>query len=231
MNRTFFLKAASVATLSVAAIATTATDAQAQSELNFEGSALVRDQPGSGGANLLIDFLVGGSTSGTPIGTVEAIETIGSEFAGVAVGDEGTITDLVANNSGFVGLPVNPLLTIGGYTFTLTGSPSGNTFGPISLFDIGTGTIATFGVNGTVTGGSFGTSMRSFQGAFSAQFAGESPEEVFDAINVGGTRAVSFSAEFVVAPQQVIPEPSTYALLATGIGALGLVARRRRTQA
>ena len=38
--------------------------------------------------------------------------------------------------------------------------------------------------------------------------------------------ARSFSAEFRLA--STVPEPSTYVLLATGIGALGVVARRRR---
>ena len=48
---------------------------------------------------------------------------------------------------------------------------------------------------------------------------------MFDAINTGpGLEARGFSAEFRVAgPSNIVPEPSTYVLLATGIGALGLV--------
>lgn len=229
MNRTFFIKAASVATLSIALVA---NSAQAQDRLNFNGNAQVRDPSGGGGSTLLIDFLANGTTAG-PGGTVTAIETINGVFMPeIMVGTQGQISDLIATTAGFSGLPQS-LLTIGGYTFTLTSSTQapGFGFGPIALTQIGNTTFATFSVNGTVRGGDFGATTRNFTGGFSAQFAGETPQDVFNDINSGNTRAVAFSAEFVVAPQQVIPEPSTYALLATGIGALGLVARRRRNQA
>ena len=156
MNRTFFIKATAVATLTVAGLAGSSTAARAQDVLNFTGNASVSDQPGNPN-NLLIDFLANGTTAGTPTGTVSAIQTIGGVFTGISVGTQGTITDLIASSAGFVGLPVSPLLVIGSganqYTFTLTGSPAGNTFGPISLFDIGVGTSANFGVTGTVAGG------------------------------------------------------------------------------
>lgn len=234
MNR-FIIRATAVATLSFAAVAATATTVSAQDRLNFNGSARVADQPGSGGANLLIDFLAGAPepiTSGTPTGTVFAVPTISGTFLPeISAGTQGTIQDLVISNSGIVGLPINPFLTMGGYTFTLTGAPAGNTFGPISLFDVGTGTNATFGVNGFVTGGDFGATQRSYTGVFTAQFAGLTPQQVFNTINTGGSFPVAFSAEFVVAPQSVIPEPSTYALMGTGLGMLGFFARRRRVKA
>jgi hypothetical protein len=44
-----------------------------------------------------------------------------------------------------------------------------------------------------------------------------------------GARAHLGRQEFVTAATRVVPEPSTYMLLGTGIAALGLVARRRRT--
>jgi hypothetical protein len=49
---------------------------------------------------------------------------------------------------------------------------------------------------------------------------------------VQGVRAQNGRQEFVTAARtaQVVPEPSTYLLLGTGIAALGLVARRRRTR-
>ncbi len=226
MHRTFFLKATAVATLSIAAVAATGTTAEAQ-RLNFNGAANVQNQPGSAGANLLIDFLAGATEptiAGTPTGNVFATPTIQPPFsATIMPGTNGVIQDLVASSSNFIGLPVSSFLTIGGYSFSLTNAPSGNTFGPISLFDIGTGTLATFGVRGFVTGGAYGTQQVAYQGAFTAQFAGQRPGDVFNAINSGGTLPVAFSAEF-----NVVPEPSTYALLATGIGALGVVARRRR---
>ena len=230
MNRSFFVQAAAVATLSLGAVLAPAS-AEAQGRLNITGSANLRDQPGSGGANLLIDFLFGSpepTTPGTPTGTVTAVPTINGVFSPmVAVGTQGTIQDLVVSSTAFVGTPVANFMTIGGYTFSLNGGPSGNSFGPISLFDIGTGTTASFGVNGFVTGN--GLVNQAYQGVFTAQFSGLTPSQVFGTINSGGSlNAVSFSAEFTVG---VIPEPSTYALLASGLGALGLVARRRRNQA
>lgn len=231
-RRSYVVKTAAIGLVAFGALAGAATSAEAQARLNFEGSALVRDQPGSMGENLLIDFLVNGNTSGTPTGTAYAIETINGEFTPeITVGTTGVLQDLVINTSGVVDAPINNFLVMGGYTFSLTSAAEGNTFGPISLFQIGNSTTAAFGVFGTVMGPDF-MDARNYQGVFTAQFAGQTPADVFDAINSGGTLPVSFSAEFIVAEAQVVPEPSTYILLATGLGALGLVGlRRRATQA
>jgi len=229
MNR-FLSKATAVATLSLLAVAGTATTAQAQDRLNFNGSARVSNAPNP--ANLLIDFLAGApepTVAGTPTGTVFAVPTINGVFLPeIMPGTQGTITDLTVSPTGIVGLPINSFLVMGGYTFTLNSAPMGSTFGPVTLVDVGTGTNAFFGVSGTVTGGDFGNTARNYQGVFTAQFAGMNPAQVFNAIEGGATLPVAFSAEFVVA--SVVPEPSTYALMATGLGMLGFFARRRRTQ-
>lgn len=228
-RRSYVVKAAAVGLVAFGALTGAATSAEAQARLNFEGSADVRDpQPGGGGETLLIDFLVNGETAGTPTGTAYAIQTINGEFAGnIAVGEEGVLQDLLVTTGGVVGAPINDFLTIGGYTFSLTSTAEGNTFGPISLFEVGNSTTAAFGVFGTVMGPGF-MDARNYQGVFTAQFAGKSPEDVFNDINTGETLPVSFSAEFIVSEAQVVPEPSTYILLATGLGALGLVGLRRR---
>lgn len=213
--------------MALGAVSATAS-AQPQSFLNFVGAAVVRDPSGGGGPTLLIDFLLNEATPGAADGTISATETINGVFdPEIVPGTPGTVRDLLVNNSGVIGAPVANFVQIGGYTFTLTGTDDGNAFGPISLFPVGNNTLATFGVNGTVTGGDYGTRVRRFDGVFTAQFAGDSPSEVFNDINTGNPRRVSYSAEFVVA---AIPEPSTYALMATGlIGLVGAARLRRRS--
>lgn len=228
MNRSFIMKATTVATLSIGGIAMAASSAAAQQELNFVGSARVLNQPGSGGANLLIDFTP--PTNGG-VGSIRAVDV--TTLPGVAVGTNGTIADLVASNTTFLNLPVSPFVSIGGYTFTLNATTPGTTFGPITLTpqlspNGQTNTIASFAVGGTVTGGAFGASIRQYTGSFTAQFNNTDPVALFNQINSGGTRRVSFSADFTLA---TVPEPSTYALMASGVAMLGMFARRRRQQA
>ncbi|MHB1225293.1 MAG: PEP-CTERM sorting domain-containing protein [Gemmatimonadaceae bacterium] len=211
-----------VGSLAFGALVASSSSALAQDQLNFTGTAQLSDVEGNP-SQLFINFL------GANGGTIVADETISGGFATTIVpGTLGTIQDLVVEESGVVGLPVDPFIGIGGFSFTLTGAPNGNTFGPISLFDIGTGTAGTFGFSGTVTGGAYGDVGQSYQGVFTAQFSGQSPEDVFNQVNSGGTLPVTFSANVIVG-QSVIPEPSTYLLLATGLGALALVGLRRRS--
>ena len=227
--------------MAVAGVVLTATSASAQ-VLNFGGSAIFRDQPGSGGANLFIDFLQGATeptTANTTGGIVSAVPT--TTLPGVVtspVASTGQIQDLIVGAGGVLGastgagvsaggLPIANFLTIGGYTFSLTGSTTGGTFGGIQLTANQFGTSATFGVTGNVMGGALAPNS-TYNGVFTAQFVNQTPEQVFNTIASGGEQAASFSATFVATPGQVVPEPSTYMLLATGIGALGLVARRRR---
>jgi|SRR5688572_14768251 hypothetical protein len=231
MGRSYMAKAAVVGALAFGALVASAPAAEAQDRLNFTGSANLFDAPGSGGTLLFIDFLTG-ATGGPPTGTVTAKETINGVFDPEIVPDVtmGTIRDLTVGPTGVVGVPISNFLTIGGYTFSLNSTAEGNTFGPLSLIGTPAGTSGFFGVFGTVTGGDFGSMMHNYTGVFTAQFAGMTPDEVFAAVNSGGTLPVGFSAEFAI-QQAVIPEPSTYLLMATGLGALGFIGRRRRTQA
>lgn len=228
MTRTMFVRAATVATLSFGAVAT----AQAQNTvLNFNGSANIQDpNPAPNAGNtLLLDFLLNGTTAGATPGTVRAVEQ--TDLIGVTSGvTQGAITDMTVDGSGFVGTP-QTFVTIGGYTFTLTGSDNstGNTFGPISLFQQGRNTFATFNVNGTVAGPGLNAGS-TFFGSFSTQFNNITPNALFSRIDRGVITNASFSATFNIA-QNVVPEPSTYALMGSGVAMLGFFARRRRTQA
>ena len=234
MSRSYAVKAALVGAFTIGALAAAPTSSEAQdNRLNFTGAANLYDAPGSGGTQLFIDFLTGGTVGGPPSGTVTAIETISGDFDAVSAGDVGTITDLTVGAGGVVGTPINPFLVMGPYTFVLESAPLSEpgpfNFGPITLVGTPTGTVGFFGVNGTVMGGDFATG-RAFSGTFTAQFTGRTPAQVFGQVNSGGTLPVSFSAEFIAADATVIPEPSTYLLVATGMAAIGFIGRRRRSQ-
>ncbi len=228
-SRSIAVRAAMIGGLALGALVATTSAAQAQQdELNFTGAARLHDVPNRPD-QLFIDFLLNGVRD-TPTGSIRAIETVSGAFAGSITPDvtTGTVTDLTAEVGGFFGLPINNFVNIGGFSFTLTGAPSGNTFGPISLVQEGNNTFGYFGVNGTVTGGGYGANVYNYSGTFSTQFTNQTAAQVFNAINSGGTITKSYSATFLV-DTSVVPEPSTYLMLATGLGALALVGLRRRS--
>ena len=222
--------------MAVAGIAMSALSAGAQSSgfLNVVGQLQVSSTPGAT-TPLNIDFLSGGAF---PPGTV-GFGVPGNVFAGTSLGifsaltgTAGTMQDIAVLGGGTSTVTVpagSTLLQIGGYTFNFGVAPaSGGTaqFGPIALEQTATGVDTRITLRSTVTGGAC-TPFCTYDGILTAQFAGSTVEGLITQINSGTpSPVVTFSANFNAA---VIPEPSTYVLLATGIGALGLVARRRRT--
>lgn len=225
--RKYTRHALAVASMALAAVAAPMS-AEAQSRLNFEGSAQYSSGPM--GSNLLIDYLLAGAVAGPPSGSVLAIETIDGAFSPeIMAGTPGVIQDLQFAGGAVVGAPLANYLTIGGYTFSLEGVDAGGNFGPITLIAVTpTNTLLAYSVFGQVAGPDI-LSPRNYQGIFTAQFSGQSVAQVQSAImSANGTAPVSFSAEFVVADAQVVPEPATVALLGTGIVGLGLFGLRRR---
>jgi hypothetical protein len=205
----------------------TAATAQ-QSQLNIGGSAdFYQVAPGAAN-NLVIDFLPAGGLAGT-VRTTQFPEDQTGIFAGIAPNTMGVQTDLVFGTAGSP-TPTNTpftLLVLGGYTFTATAFGTGNVPGtPVSLDFLNNVTVASLQVFGTVTGNGFNGT---FIGGYDTRFPGLTPAQVTSQIESNQVLSKSIAATFVVTPTSTVPEPSTYVLLATGIGALGMVARRRRT--
>jgi hypothetical protein len=232
MSRSF-ARAAVAGTLAFGALVASSTSAQAQQgELNFIGSANINDPNSAPGGNtLFIDFLTAGVT-GPADGSILATETISGVFdPEIAMLTPGTIRDLELS-PGVVGTPITNFVSIGGYNFTLMGTGTGNAFGPISLRaeDNGNGgfnTVGSFSVFGSVTGGDFGMTPAMFTGVFTTQFTNMTPDEVYAQIDAGRVLTQGYSATFSV-QNSVVPEPSTYLLMATGLGMIGMIGYRRR---
>lgn len=209
------------ASLALGAIVSTASTASAQDKLNFAGSVNVSET--GEGATLLLDFL-------NPVFAVPTVSGIFSSFTPFST--QGVIGDISVSTSGCANCTINSFLAMGGYVFNITatgGTAAGPfSFGPVEVTEQDGNTKASLAVFGTVTGPGL-TGPQDFSGIFTAQFSNESASSVYNAIDVNGeTRNVGFSAEFTV-NQAVIPEPSTYALMAFGLVGMGVIARRRRT--
>ncbi|MES2522104.1 MAG: PEP-CTERM sorting domain-containing protein [Gemmatimonadota bacterium] len=246
MIRKFMVKAVTAGAL---ALSVSATAAQAQiiagSTLNFGGSVDLAD---AGAAGIVLDF--------NPQTILSTGPNTGS-FAGITFGQTGTISDFTAGTGAVAGIPLasfggytfsitnilpgtfSPaacsLPAAAGQTCTPPQLP-GTTISPFNLVNqTATTSTASFQLAGIVTQTSTGATAN-YQGLFTAQFIGQnslSYQQVLAALSGGvgtpGLPGVSFSATFTTGPSTVIPEPSTYALMAAGLAGIGFLARRRRS--
>jgi len=219
-------RVAATAAVAIAVLAGVPRPAAAQaSKLNLVGAVDVFLAPGG---NLALDFVM------SPSAGTGSVFTLGPQtgvFAGLTSLTPGLQFDLVFGPAPAATPIPSTLLSIGGYTFTATAFGPGNVAGtPVRLTDDGASTVLSFSVLGTVTGPGF-AAPSPVLGSYAASFPGMTRAELLAAIDGHGALPSSMAASFVTPTSltafAAVPEPSTWALVATGGLLVGATARRR----
>lgn len=227
-------QAATAAMVTIALVSASSSTAFAQhGEVSFNGSVNLFNSPVDPVNILRIDFLDFG-IAGVPanrggLAPIAGATGIFNGGCGLA-GTNGFVSDLDVNNNGTTTLLAgNPFLKFGSCSFESTSFTPGSGlyhFGSVQLGQFGSNVTAAIALNGMLIGGGLPANTM-FSGIFTTQFSNTTVADLFDEINTVGLQDKAVSATFSY-DVSTTPEPSSYALMATGLAALGFAVRRRR---
>jgi hypothetical protein len=190
-------------------------------------------------SNLVIDWTLpvggGNGCTETSVGTNVTYTGGGPLVQGVT----GTIKDLTSPSLlDFMTFAGNPNLH---FDLTSVGPGSGNAncvglllgqscsptaSHPFILTLTASGTSISLNVSGIARDLSAGSST--WVGAFTTQIAGQTPLQIQQILNGGGTISSTYSGTFTVTGASQVPEPTTMLLLGTGLAGIVVKVRKRR---